>query len=565
MFSRVFIRRYSLSSITAKIPDHKKPYYKQLLSFDTYIQQNDIQNSSYDNKKHILNMKTKPFWNAIYEIIPLYKELNLVNGLNESRVDSLIGFLRNGLRVQRHEISKMNKNIDYDSKIGDTKHLLNVNSFIKESLQMISNDILNGGNGGKFKQPVKCTSTGLTNLFKAYLDLGLINEASEFWELGKNNENLHDLFINQRVLGVVFQMLISTDFKYDEVSGIYNDIKSSGDRVHGDLQIGMIQICLVKDQLSEALKIFKELSNDVLKDETPGESSLNYLTQAHLSFIGYCNDLKTANLFFESSIKGDLPYLTPLQLNYIKKYMLNTWEISKDFNKIMEIWEKTWQYYELNNISTNSISSSLNDLYFSIFFENYSNFDTDSAMQLKLTLFKYNQIRKTIDEPFFNCLLIKSMIWENELVFKSILKSCDLYNLSKTNVFHRCCLKSSSSLNEISIDDTLVLIYNLLNSNVKSGLTYISNADWFAIRDATINSKNLTNSKIDLYFKLLKKCYPYFNNYNQLSLFKRIDCKLNNDFWLVYKNLNDIDDSDLDLPQLKYFKLNSDILEKMNN
>lgn len=276
----------------------------------------------------------------------------------------------------------------------------------------------------------------------------------------------------------------------------------------------MIRASLIKCQTTKALNIFKEITTDVIefysnKNSSPPVAVKNYMTMAHLSFIGYCQDYETANIFFNDSFKNEMPYLTPIQINYVKKFMQNTWNNTKDFDKVTKIWLLTWNYFEINKKSTTAISSSLNDIYLEIFFEKYNIFNNESANKLKEILTDYNKI-KSMDEPFFNCLITKSQKWSNVDIFRSIVKMGDLYNFPKTNVYHRCVLKSSGSVNELSIEEIYQFFQRLIQSNIQLGCNNLTNADWFAFRDATIHSKFINNDKINLYFKLFKLSCKHF-------------------------------------------------------
>lgn len=549
--------------IAKGVPKNKLPYYNQLMAFDECL----AHNSFFDPKTGDVPGGTAQFWDAVEKIMPLYDELIITGELNQKRVDELVSLLRNGLRMHRFELSKLKKNIDRDLN----SPLQQMQTYLKNSLIRISNDIVNK-DGNPYFQNIKISSRGLTNLFKAFTDMGLVDEATLIWYEGKKDPKLYNLFTSESVLGSIVTLLIENkEFDYDEIWSIYNTIKiskSSNDIIHSELQVAMIRACLLKNKTDQALEIFKEVTSDVLqfynsKNIEPPVAVKNYMTMAHLSFIGFCQDFETANIFFKDSFENQMPYLTPIQINYVKKFMLNTWKTTKDFDKVTDIWISTWSYFEKNNKSTTAISSSLNDAYLDIFFNKYDTFNNDAANELKKLLNKYNEI-KLMDEPFFNCLITKSKKWENVNVFQSIVKVADLYNFPKTNVYHRCVLKAAGSV-ELPIDEIFKLFQKLLQSNIQLGSKQLTNADWFAFRDATIHSKFINNDKIDLYFKIFKISCKYFLNMNNFNLYMNLDVGLDKRYRKVFDEFGRVETDDLQLKELQWFKESPAIIKYWEN
>ena len=536
-------------NLTKNIPKSSLPYYKQLLAFDECL----AHNSFFDPKTGEVPGGTVKFWDSVEKIMPLYDELILTGELNQRRIDELISLLRNGLRMHRFELSKLKKNIDRDLN----SPLQQMQNYLQNSLIKISNDIINKN----FGDDINISSRGLTNLFKAFTDMRLIDEATIIWNKGKKDPKLFQLFTSESVLGSILTLLIENkDFDYEEISNIYETIKKNKhgkEIIHSELQVAMIRASLIKCQTTKALNIFKEITTDVIefysnKNSSPPVAVKNYMTMAHLSFIGYCQDYETANIFFNDSFKNEMPYLTPIQINYVKKFMQNTWNNTKDFDKVTKIWLLTWNYFEINKKSTTAISSSLNDIYLEIFFEKYNIFNNESANKLKEILTDYNKI-KSMDEPFFNCLITKSQKWSNVDIFRSIVKMGDLYNFPKTNVYHRCVLKSSGSVNELSIEEIYQFFQRLIQSNIQLGCNNLTNADWFAFRDATIHSKFINNDKINLYFKLFKLSCKHFLSLQNFKLYMNLDIGLDRRYKNVYDEFDRVDVSDIEVIELQWF------------
>ncbi|KAG7828028.1 hypothetical protein KL920_003755 [Ogataea angusta] len=549
-----------LKNMISHLPKKSLPYYKQLVAFDECTSQN----CTYDSKTGEVIGGVEGFWQSIHKIMPLYDNLIHTGELREERMDSLISLLRNGLRIYRYELAKQNKNLD-----NDLHHSLkSTKVYLIKALRKITDEIL------RFPT-LHVSPAGISNIFKAYKDLDFVEEAVQFWEQGKSNNRLKPIFDSEPVLGSVIQFLVDTgDFDLQEVRDLYDHIKvrkaksNKGENdIHPDLVVGMIKACLVKGETSVAGELFQRITSDVCKEcehmnKVPTPKMLSYMTNAHLSFIAYSPDIATSSMFFESAAKGQLPYPTPLQVNYVKPYMVKLWQTTNDLNLVQNIWERTWEYNEIHHRSNSSMSSSLNDLFFKIFFSKYPRCTPDGIKHLKQVIKTYSKV-KSMDEPFFNCLLTNSSCWSNSEVFHTIVKAADLYNFPKTNVFYRCCLKASGSLT-LKASEIIILVQKLFSANASMGYRKIANADWLAIRDATINSKMVSEEKVDLYFKLWKKCSPYFANSSNYYSYQREDTKLNAAYSHIFNNIRKIDADNLPLDQLQFFVKDHHIDLKVN-
>lgn len=557
----------ALDDLTKSLPKQSLPYYRKLLTFDECL----AHNSFFDQKTSTVHGGSIQFWDAIEKVMPLYDELAITGELNERRMDDLISLLRNGIRMRRFELGRMNKNEDRDVK----SPLQQIQSHLKISLIKIGEDVYKSYDTSSPQHvKVSVSQRGLTHLFKAYSELNLSNEAASLWYRCKSIPELNHLVTSESVLGVILSILVDgKNFNFDEVNAIYNSVKHSKKNrlfIHSELQIAMLKACLLKNKIDDALKIFKEITTGTFElydkgNMTPTKEVMNYMTQAHLSFVGYCSDYETASVFFNGSFDNSLPYFTPIQLNSVKKFMFNTWSSTKDFDKVTDIWKRTWKYFEDEKKTTNIISSSLNDAYLDIFFDKYHHFDANATNALRDLIGTYAKI-KPMDEPFFNCLITKSIKWGQLDIFQSILEAGDLYNFPKSNVYHRCILKASGSV-PLEIDQTFHLFERLLNSNIQTGSDFITNADWHALRDATVKSpKYLSGEKVDLYFKLFKLCCPHFlPKVKNFKSYMDMDFILDNRYGDVFNQIGQVDTSSVDLSnQLKWFKLNDSVINYWN-
>lgn len=533
----------------------------QLALFDECL----AHNSTYDLATGKISGGVHKFWVAVRKIIPLYKTLVSTGELNEKRMAEFVSLLRNGLRIHRLELSKLKKNLDKDSN----NPIKAIHFLLTCAIREVSYNVLD--------MQVHLNPHGLTHLFKAYKDLGFTNEAVSIWENGKSNPKLFNLFTSEPVLGSVFPFLVeSGDFNFDEVWAMYSKIKQSklpNEKLHNELQVGMIRVCLFKDKTFDALEIFQKLTSDCYSSfqQNGIEPPINvksYMTMAHLSFIGFCKDINTADQFFNDAVNESMPYLTPLQLNFIKKYLINSWEITHDYERVKLIWSITWNHYEMKGTSNSSVSSSLNDTFLTIFFQKFPNYSPEGFLELQNIIATYSQI-KSIDEPFINVLLSKSTNWHNSDVFQFILSTAISNSFSKTNVFYRCCLKACGSV-DIDCMSILNLFRQLLNNNASNGMKFIAHADWVALRDATINSPYLINfqsinDRIDLYFKLWKICSVSFISLENFKNYIFKDIKLNYNYSRIFQQMNNIRTVDIDIPEINYFQRNKSIEAYIEN
>ncbi|GMF60044.1 unnamed protein product [[Candida] boidinii] len=139
---------------------------------------------------------------------------NKKNKLDAQRIGNLVSLLRNGLRIERLELSKLKQNIDKDSN----NPIKKIHVLLASSIREIANDVIDC--------KIKINSYGLTNIFKGYKDLGFSFEAVNIWKIGKLKPELHDLFLSESVLGSIFPFLAETnEFKFEELNEMYKNIK----------------------------------------------------------------------------------------------------------------------------------------------------------------------------------------------------------------------------------------------------------------------------------------------------------------------------------------------------
>lgn len=449
------------------------PWYQKVTAFEECVSQT-LYMSQTPRRKNIKHRSEHPnsnanpmFWDSIGRAVGLYHDLINTPELNSDRVSKLVHLLHNGLRANRNQLTRMNKKPDYDSQ-SFHKEMTN---YLCKSLREISEDVLNG--------KVELNEYGAMHLITAFKELLLFEEAVQIWKSAINGINNYtsNIFLNPRVVGVILPILYDNGVSYPEIQQLYEKSSSMINYFHPNLSVGMIRASLSANENEMALKLFQKLCQEST------EMKYGYLIETHLSFIGECKDLTVAQTFFDKALNDEMPYKIDLQVSYVKSFLRNIWNQTRDFNHIYQIWYKSSLHYGRN--VNHGISSSLNDTFFDIFFENFAN-DKDQGFQTLRNLIDTYENIKNIDEPFFNIILAKCTIWHDREILEYIDKSYELFNIPKTIVAYRILLKSMGSVDDTSNIEILQRWTDLIRKSDEIGQKFIANADWAALRDATV-------------------------------------------------------------------------------
>ncbi|CDO95801.1 unnamed protein product [Kluyveromyces dobzhanskii CBS 2104] len=431
------------------------------------------------------------FWDSVSTSMNLYRELASSSDLNSHRASRVVQLLHVALKVNRTQLTSMNKKPDYDSQ-SFHKEMTN---YLCESLREISGDIL--GN----RVPV--TEHGAAHLLASFKELLLYEETLNIWKAAVNSDNkdIVKSFMFPNVVGVVLPLLYENGTSFEEIKELYEKSASNTSRTNGSpsLVLGMIKTSLAANENEHALSLFQEMCTA----EGFGTSPYAALTGTHLAFIGECKDLYVAKSFFERALSKDMPYKINLQVSSVKQLIQNIWDQTHDFNEVVDVWAKATRYYGKD--VSHGISSSLNSKFISIFFENYVADKEAGVQHLQELVTTYNEM-KAIDEPFLNIILTKCTVWQDRNIIESIEKSYELYHIPKTIVTYRIILKAMGSIN-VPNEVIREKWVQLIQKADQIGQSYIANADWAALRDATVtftqeqfkhgNSYGMTTS--DLY------------------------------------------------------------------
>lgn len=455
----------------ALAPD--SPWYPQVAAFEECVSQT-LYMSQTPRRKNIKHRSEHPnsnanplFWDSIGRAMGLYHDLLATPELNSDRVSKLVHLLHNGLRANRNQLTRMNKKPDYDSQ-SFHKEMTN---YLCKSLREIADDVLSG--------KVELNEYGAMHLITAFKELLLFEEAVQIWKSAINGSNAYtaNIFLNPRVVGVILPILYDNGVSYPEIQQLYEKSSSMINYFHPNLSVGMIRASLSANENEMALQLFQKLCQEST------EMKYGYLIETHLSFIGECKDLNVAQTFFDKALNDEMPYKIDLQVSYVKSFLRNIWNQTRDFNHIYQIWYKSSLHYGRN--VNHGISSSLNDTFFDIFFENFAHAKDQGFITLQNIIGTYKNI-KSIDEPFFNIILAKCTIWHDRNILEYIDNSYELFHIPKTIVAYRILLKSMGSVDDTTNDEILQRWIDLIRKSDEIGQKFIANADWAALRDATV-------------------------------------------------------------------------------
>lgn len=537
--------------------DKSSPWYNQLCALDDCLT-STLQLSTTPVRKMLNDRVSHPqlgasstFWDSISRAVALYNELKECPELTSQRVGELVHLLHNGLRTDRQLLGSLNKKPDYDAQ-SFHKEMVN---FIYTSLNQITEDILNG--------TVSITPGGAVHLLTSYEEMGFREQIIQIWnavnsatgETGAATEDVKTLFKNPIVLGTMLPIIFESQIiTFEEAKKLFEEAVKAQTYFPHNLYVGMILTCLKADENIMALELFEKLCNN-----STGVA-YGYITETHLAFIGQCKDLDISEKFLDRAINNEMPYRVEVQVSYVNSLMNNIWNFSKDFAKIENVWSKVVKFYTDNRLRL-SVFSSLNNEFFTYFFETYKNDKETGLIKLQEIISQYNEV-KGIDEPFLNVILAKCSVWGEKEVINYIEKNFELFNIPKTLITHRILLKTMGSVDEVGTEELLSRWHDIIHKIDSQGNSYIANADWAALRDATIkwaqenqSSKEAAQERVDLYLQVVKQYQKFCSAGHQRF---RILKGCSRSFPILADNLykmKNIDASSVVIPELQNLRI----------
>ncbi|CAI1990951.1 hypothetical protein SEUBUCD646_0G01660 [Saccharomyces eubayanus] len=455
--------------------DPASPWRHELLSFDECVSSalkystTPLQNTykRMDNKQLNTHPSFALFWDSMGRAMELYYSLRESPDFNAYRVSRLIHLLHNGLRSTRDQLVKLSRKPDYDSQ-SFHKEMIN---FLCNSLKDISDDVL--------ANKVSVNGYGATHLLTSFKELSFNDDCIQIWETGKTspNETTSEAFKEAKVVGFMLPLLYAKNQSLTEPNELYNQVIQSKEFTHPNLYSGLIKVFIKAEDYEKALSLFGRLC------EKAEVRNYGYLIETHLSFISDSKNLTLAESFFDKIINDEMPYKIILQVSTVNSFLQNIWKGENDFDYVYKIWEKAVRFY--GSTVNPGILSSLNNTFFTIFFENFVNDKIKGFNKLQEIIMFYSGVKK-IDEPFFNVMLTKATTWHERSIIDFIDKNYTLYHIPRTIISYRILLKSLGSIDDTTNEEILNKWLELVKKLDELGQQYIANADLSALRDATV-------------------------------------------------------------------------------
>ncbi|RLV87753.1 Protein RMD9 mitochondrial [Meyerozyma sp. JA9] len=420
---------------------------------------------------------------------------------------------------------------------------------------------------GEFKAILNAPT--LSFLFYSMKQFQLYPEMIHIWENGVNDQETGSVYLDEKILAVILPVTFEQSrFTYEEILHIYELNTEKLPRVGHELLTSMGKIAIAAgdysrglDSLESILQLYENAQQSHNKSKI-----LASLSDLHLSFIGSCKDIKISKHFFDKVVHYDLPYRVKLKVPHIQSLLENCYEQNEPMDNILYFWRASIAHYNTENVLVlNSRYAILNNALFSIFFKKYPELNEDSFNKLREIIAMYAE-SKPIDEVFLNTI-VGNYSWDSKEVLEQIIENYDVYNVKRTPVSYRVCLKKTGSLESYSNEEILQKWNASLQHLDSNKFTYIPVADWAALRDATILSK-YKDARKEFYLSVLDKYKDYIQDHRSCIRFVR--------YWIKRKDVAaDIDrvasnephtfdcDIDIQVPQFRHLRKNIDYVKEV--
>lgn len=373
---------------------------------------------------------------------------------------------------------------------------------------------------GEFKEVLN--ELCLRNLFYTMLQFKLQPEMIQLWENGVNDEVTGKLYLGQLALAVILKVAFEEGrFTYEEVLQIFettqkkvdnNNENKNSSKISHELLSSIGRISIAAGDYSRGLDSLESLLAIFESQPRHRNLILHSLAELHLAFIGSCKDLTIAQHFFDKIVDGNLPYKVRLKVPYVHSLLENCYELDAPFEKLEYFWKRTIDHYNVTsgNEAANSRYSNLNNAFFGLFFKKYPQLTEESHEKLKLIISTYTNT-KVVDEIFLNTV-ISNYSWNDKQVLEQLMQSYSVYNVKRTPVSYRICLKKTGMIQEYTSEEILNKWNESLQFLDDQKFSYIPIADWAALRDSTILSQYSTERK-NLYLAVADKYKDYIQDY----------------------------------------------------
>lgn len=504
LHSRQFVRNNSTSTDSPRKDRYKgsqpkrfnrggrsdgRPRRKEWLDEESYQEKLDFDSMLAYGKGKKPTIENIEKLKAIVETVPSW-----------ARSESYTGYLRTlseaAIQARMTRLAER-KNRDYDQP---NKYA--TDTIIRNAMVEFSKMI----NEGKFDAVLTTQMVYIT--ITTMIQYRLNEEIINFWETGLNNNKHAELFMSGEVLGALFPVAYSSGkFNYEEIANIY---KLAAETENPD--VVLIQafglIALQAGKYEQALDCMEMLMNRII--ENPGKLIIRQsLSRLHISFIGNCTDTTIARRFFTKALneQDQLPYFVKFNIPFVISYFKNCGENGDSFEQITEDFRAVHKHLaaEMEKKEYSFTLVKLFAEYFRIFFQRYPELNDENRAKF------WEMINSTAEiTPEFLNVLIGECTWHDADFVNEIAEAYDQFGLEKNVILGRVLLKKYGVMSATN-DEILEKWNSLLRILDQEGYTYIATADWGALRDATVLSKD-PQERLGLFLALCQAYKDYMQD-----------------------------------------------------
>lgn len=462
--------------------------------------------------KNVRTSLNPPLSEAIRSLSDLFKDDSVKKDLSLVNIGQYASLLNDA--VFRNRFSRLSKNSDRDSDSYNNSSAMN-DVMLKEAILNLMDNVSSGQITGVIHPET------VKNLLLSMCQYKAWPEIVQFWENGVNDENLSQLFLNEKILAAVLPVAYDEQrYSYEQIIKLFETNTKDKANIDSDLHVSIGKIAIKNKDYARALDSMEALLR-LLEEDSGNTRILKCLSELHLSFIGFSEDLKISTHFFNKVIEKELPYSVPLKAPHVAALLDKLMAKQENFETIFNIWKNTAAFYAKDKFQQSAINSRysiLNNKFLSIFFQLHPELTEESHNELRNIIAAYAQI-KDVDEYFLNTL-ISNYNWGDKTVFLQLMELYPIHNIEYTTVSNRIVLKKMGDI----ADFTSVDIINRWNRSLarldQELYRYIPIADWAALRDSTILSP-YSEQRTPVYLALLAAYKDFHQDGRAVSRFAK--------------------------------------------
>lgn len=430
--------------------------------------------------KNIRSSLNGPLSEAIQSLSDLFKDESVKKDLSLVNIGQYASLLNDA--VFRNRFSRLSNRSDRDSDSYNNSSVAN-DIMLKEAILNLMDNVSSGQIRGVIHPET------VKNLLLSMCQYKAWPEIVQFWENGVNDESLSKIFLNEKILAAVLPVAYDEQrYSYEQIIKLFETNTKDKTNIDSDLYVSIGKIAIKNNDYSRALDSMEALMKQ-LENNVNNARLLKCLSELHLSFIGFSEDLKISTHFFNKVIEEELPYSVPLKAPHIVALLDKLMASNASFEAMFDIWKKTTAVYTKDKFQQSAINSRytlLNNKFLSIFFQLHPTLTEESHNELRNIIAAYSQVKK-IDEYFLNTL-VSNYSWGDKAVFLQLMELYPIHKIDYTTVSNRIVLKKMGAIADFTVGDIINRWNRSLARLDQDKYRYIPIADWAALRDSTILS-----------------------------------------------------------------------------